>query len=60
MCPQLVTEVLFTCSRTLAVSRGKVIRSAMQAAVPAPINLTGADAGTSPGPNPTISHNYIK
>lgn len=44
----------FTCSRTLAVSRGKVSRSAIQAAVPAPTNFTAADGGTSAGPNPTI------
>lgn len=54
-----VLIVLFTCSRTLAVSRGKVSRSAMQAAVPAPTNFTAADGGTSAGPNPTIFQNYF-
>lgn len=43
-----------TCSRTLAVSNGKVNKSAMQAAVPAPINFTAAVGGTSAGLNPTI------
>lgn len=43
-----------TCSRTLAVSRGKVQRSAMQAAVPALMNFTVAVGGTSGGFRPTI------
>lgn len=43
-----------TCSRTLAVSKGKVMRSAMQAAVPAPRNFTAAVGGTSVALNPTI------
>lgn len=50
---------LCTCSRTLAVSRGKVRRSAMQAAVPALTNFTATDGGTSAGPNPTIFKNYF-
>ena len=43
-----------TCSRTLAVSRGKVTRSAMQPAVPALKNFTAAVGGTSGGFRPTI------
>lgn len=38
-----------TCRRTLAVSRGKVRRSAKQAAVPAPRNFTTVVGGTSDG-----------
>ena len=38
-----------TCKRTLAVSRGKVRRSAKQAAVPAPRNFTTVVGGTSEG-----------
>lgn len=44
----------FTCSLTLAVSRGKVQRSAMQAAVPALKNFTAAVGGTSGGFRPTM------
>lgn len=47
-------KCLFTWSRTLAVSRGKVTKSAMHAAVPAPINFTAAVGGTSAGLKPTI------
>lgn len=36
-----------TCSLTLAVSRGKVTRSATQPAVPAENTLTAADGGGS-------------
>lgn len=50
MCLQLLT-----CSLTFAVSSGKVMRSAMQAAVPAPKNLTAAQGATSLGLMPTIS-----
>ena len=49
---------VLTCRRTLAVSRGKVSRSAMQAAVPAPTNFTAAEGGTSAGPNPTMFGEY--
>lgn len=45
----------FTCSRTLAVSRGKVQRSATQAAVPALKNFTAAVGGTSGGFRPTMT-----
>lgn len=48
------TSWSLTWSLTLAVSKGKVMRSAMQAAVPAPINFTAAVGGTSAGPKPTI------
>lgn len=44
----------------MAVSKGKVNRSAMQAAVPAPINLTAAVGGTSVGLNPTIFFRSVK
>lgn len=55
-----VTQEYFnTCSRTLAVSKGKVSRSAMQAAVPAPTNFTAAEGGTSAGLNPTIFHSVF-
>lgn len=47
--------VRHTCSLTLAVSSGKVTRSAMQAAVPAPKNLTAAEGTASWGFMPTIS-----
>lgn len=43
-----------TCSRTLAVSRGKVQRSAMQPATPALTNFMAAVGGTSGGFRPTI------
>lgn len=43
-----------TCRRTLAVSRGKVRRSAKQAAVPAPRNFTAVVGGTSGGWSPTM------
>lgn len=56
-----VTQEYFnTCSRTLAVSKGKVSRSAMQAAVPAPTNFTAAEGGTSAGLNPTIFHSVFQ
>lgn len=40
-------QVILTCSLTLAVSRGKVTRSATQPAVPAENTLTAADGGGS-------------
>lgn len=43
-----------TCRRTLAVSSGKVRRSAKQAAVPAPRNFTAVVGGTSEGFSPTM------
>lgn len=43
-----------TCRRTLAVSSGKVIRSAKQAAMPAPRNFTAVVGGTSEGFSPTM------
>ena len=43
-----------TCSLTLAVSRGKVTRSAMQPAVPAPKNLMAVE-GASSVAMPTIA-----
>lgn len=43
-----------TWSLTLAVSSGKVTKSAMHAAVPAPTNFTAAVGGRSAGPKPTI------
>lgn len=43
-----------TCRRTLAVSRGKVTKSAMQAAVPALKTFTPRGGGTSDGFRPTI------
>lgn len=43
-----------TCRRTLAVSSGKVTRSAKQAAVPAPRNFTAVVGGTSEGFSPTM------
>lgn len=51
----MVNTVCLTCSLTLAVSSGKVTRSAMQAAVPAPKNLTAAEGITSLGFMPTIA-----
>ena len=54
MCQALLKTVRHTCSLTLAVSSGKVTRSAMQAAVPAPKNLTVAEGTMSPGFMPTI------
>jgi hypothetical protein len=44
-----------TCSLTLAVSKGKVIRSAKQAAVPAPKNLTAAVGAKSVGFTPAMT-----
>lgn len=43
-----------TCRRTLAVSSGKVRRSAKQAAVPAPRNFTAVVGGLSEGCSPTM------
>lgn len=43
-----------TCRRTLAVSSGKVRRSAKQAAVPAPRNFTAVVGGSSEGFSPTM------
>lgn len=48
------TQQRLTWSLTFAVSSGNVKRSAMQAAVPAPINFTVAVGGTSPALNPTM------
>lgn len=48
------TVCVCTCSRTLAVSRGKVTRSAMQAAVPALSTFTPKGGGTSDGFSPTM------
>lgn len=55
MCHGLLNTGHLTCSLTLAVSSGKVTRSAMQAAVPAPKNLTAAEGTMSLGVGPTIS-----
>ena len=46
--------MLHTCSLTLAVSKGKVARSARQAAVPAPKNFTAAEGTASCAFMPTI------
>lgn len=43
-----------TCRRTLAVSSGKVRRSAKQAAMPAPRNFTAVVGGISEGFSPTM------
>lgn len=53
--PHLECGGVLTCSRTLAVSRGKVTRSATQPAVPAEKTLTAAEGVGSPAPPPTMT-----
>lgn len=51
------THGVLTCSRTLAVSKGKVTRSATHPAVPAEKILTAADGARSVLPVPTMITN---
>lgn len=52
-------SVPHTWSLTLAVSSGKVTRSAMQAAVPAPKNFTAEEGTTSCAFMPTIFFSWV-